>query len=216
MIDIYNLKSPLFTIHFINIGLTNLYIQHLTKFNYENITNKRLRKIKYNKDQYSHGASICALLIAGMFFYWGIDAFLHGFWQFGINWMGFLWIGIGAAIASSQIAALANKSKLRNVVAQEFQINPNVSIEEISAKTGISVRDIRAIILDLKSAGRLRGNFSPTTGEAKSMEVVSPQPELNLPDSTPEPPEKSQFCPNCGTPISRDAAVYCAYCGSKL
>ena len=172
-----------------------------------------MSKIKYNKDQYSHGASICALLIAGMFFYWGIDAFLHGFWQFGINWMGFLWIGIGAAIASSQIAALANKSKLRNVVAQEFQINPNVSIEEISANTGISVRDIRAIILDLKGAGRLRGNFSSMTGEAKSMEVVNPQPE---PDSTPKAPEKSQFCPNCGTPISRDTAVYCAFCGSKL
>jgi hypothetical protein len=150
-------------------------------------------------------------LIAGIFFYWGIDAFLHGFWQFGINWMGFLWIGIGTAIASSQIAALANKSKLRNVVAQEFQINPNVSIEEISANTGISVKDIRAIILDLKGAGRLKGNFSPTTGEAKSMKVVNPQP-----DPTPEFPERSQFCPNCGTPVSRDAAVYCAYCGSKL
>jgi len=172
-----------------------------------------LRKIKYNKDQYSHGASICALLIAGMFFYWGIDAFLHGFWQFGINWMGFLWIGIGAAIASSQIAALVNKSKLRNVVAQEFKINPNVSIEEISANTGISVKDIRAIILDLKAEGRLRGNFSPDTGEGKSMEIVNHQQE---PKFIPEPVGKSQFCPNCGTPISRDTAVYCAFCGSKL
>lgn len=169
--------------------------------------------MKYEKNQYSNGGSICALLIAGMFFYWGIDAFLHGFWQFGINWMGFLWIGIGVAIASSQIAALANRRKLRNVVAQEFQINPNVSIEEISANTGISVKDIRAIILDLKAEGRLKGNFSPMTGEAKSMEVVNSQPK---PEETPEVQDKSQFCPNCGTPISRDSAVYCAFCGSKL
>jgi hypothetical protein len=156
-----------------------------------------------------------------MFFYWGIDAFLHGFWHFGINWMGFLWIGIGAAIATSQIAALANRGKLRNVVAHEFKINPNVSIEEISANTGISVKDIRAIILDLKGAGRLRGNFSPATGEAKHMEVVKPEilPEPvpdQAPKQVPETHEKGQFCPNCGTPVSRDSAIFCAYCGSKL
>jgi NADH pyrophosphatase NudC (nudix superfamily) len=169
--------------------------------------------MKYEKNQYSSGGSICALLIAGIFFYWGIDAFLHGFWQFGINWMGFLWIGIGAAIASSQIARLANRSKLRNVVVQEFQTNPNVSIEEISANTGISVKDIRAIILDLKASGILRGNFSITTGEAKSVEIVKPQAKAEI---TPEVQEKSQFCPNCGTPVSRDTAVYCAFCGGKL
>lgn len=169
--------------------------------------------MKYEKNQYSSGGSICALLIAGMFFYWGIDAFLYGFWQFGINWMGFLWIGIGAAIASSQVAAIANRSKLRNVVAQEFQVNPNVSIEEISANTGISVKDIHAIILDLKAEGRLKGNFSSTTGEAKSMEVVKSQPK---PEPSPEVQEKSQFCPNCGTPVNRETAVYCAFCGSKL
>ena len=167
--------------------------------------------MKYEKNQYSSGGSICALLIAGMFFYWGIDAFLHGFWQFGLNWMGFLWIGIGAAIASSQIAALANKSKLRNVVAQEFQINPNVSIEEISANTGISVRDVRAIILDLKAAGKLRGSFSTTTGEAESMKTV------NAPPMKPQHvEEKGGFCPNCGTAINRDNAAYCSYCGAKF
>jgi len=125
--------------------------------------------MKYKKNQYTEGFSICALIIAGMFYYWGIDAFWNGFWSFNINWMGFLWIGIGTAILVSQIAALMNRSKLRSVVLYEFQQNPNAAMEEISNNTGISIRDLRAIILDLKASGRLRGNFSPETGSAKEM-----------------------------------------------
>ena len=166
--------------------------------------------MKYKRDQYTTGFSICALLIAGMFFFWGINAFLDGFWRFGINWMGFLWIGIGAAILASQVAALANRSKLRNIVLQEFEQSPNISVEEISAKTGISVKDIRAIMLDLRGEGRIRGKFSETTGEAKSMEVVPKAQETTITQ------EKAKFCPNCGTPIERESAAFCAYCGSKL
>ncbi|MBY9018409.1 MAG: zinc-ribbon domain-containing protein [Candidatus Lokiarchaeota archaeon] len=120
---------------------------------------------------------------------------------------------MGSAIVGSQINALANRSKLRNVVSHEFSTNPNVSVEEISANTGISVKDIRAIILDLKADGRLRGNFSTSTGEGKSMEVIQPKP-VQVSEQPVE--EKNLFCPNCGTPVSRDSAVYCAYCGSKL
>jgi len=166
--------------------------------------------MKYTRNQYTQGFSICALLIAGMFYYWGIDAFLNGFWQFGVNWMGFLWIGIGSVILASQVAALANRSKLKNVVLQEFEANPNISVEEISANTGISVKDIRAIVLDLKGDGRLRGKFSSKTGEAKEMEVV-PKVEDKSVDQ-----EQGKFCPNCGTPIERETASFCAYCGSKF
>ena len=108
---------------------------------------------------------------------------------------------------------MTNRSKLRNVVSHEFTVNPNVSVEEISANTGISVKDIRAIILDLKADGRLRGKFSTTTGEAKSMEVVQSKP---VQVSEPPVEEKNLYCPNCGTPVSRDSAMFCAYCGSKL
>ncbi|MBY9004389.1 MAG: zinc-ribbon domain-containing protein [Candidatus Lokiarchaeota archaeon] len=120
---------------------------------------------------------------------------------------------IGFAIVGGQISAVANRSKLRNVVSHEFSTSPNVSVEEISANTGISIKDIRAIILDLKADGRLRGNFSTSTGEAKSMEVLQPKP---VQVSKPPVEESNLFCPNCGTPVSRDSAVYCAYCGSKL
>ena len=164
--------------------------------------------MKYKKDQYINGFSICALIFAGMFFYWGINGFVYGFTRFRVDWMNFIWIGIGSAILVSQIAAITNRSKLKNVVSHEFEHNPNISVEEISNNTGISVRDIRAIILDLKSSGRLRGQFSTQTGDAKSMRVEKEEEHVIQ--------ELSKFCPSCGTPISKDEAVYCAYCGSKL
>jgi len=165
-------------------------------------------EMKYKKDQYINGFSICALIFAGMFFYWGINGLVDGFWRFRVDWINFLWIGIGSAILVSQIVAITNRSKLKNVVSHEFEHNPNISVEEISNNTGISVRDIRAIILDLKSSGRLRGQFSTQTGDAKSMQVEMEEEHVIQ--------EHSKFCPSCGTPINKDEAVYCAYCGSKL
>jgi hypothetical protein len=167
--------------------------------------------MKYKRNQYTNGLSICALIFAGMFLYWGFDALFTNSWLFTFNWWGFLLIGIGIAILSSQIAIVVNRSKLKNVVLNEFQSNPNISVEEISANTGISVRDARAIILDLKSAGKLRGGFSTTTGEAESMKAVkSPPIKVELVD------ERAGFCPNCGTEIHRDNAAYCSYCGAKF
>ena len=164
--------------------------------------------MKYKKDQYINGFSMCALIIAGIFFYWGFIGLANGFWELRIDWINFVLIGIGLAISASQFAAIANRSKLKNVVSHEFEHNPNISVEEISNNTGISVRDIRAIILDLKSSGRLRGQFSTQTGDANSMRVEK--------EEEPVIQEHSKFCPNCGTPIIKDEAVYCAYCGSKF
>ncbi|TFF89608.1 MAG: zinc-ribbon domain-containing protein [Promethearchaeota archaeon] len=168
-------------------------------------------KIKYKKDQYIGGFSICALIFAGVFFYWGIDVFFDASWNFVPSFWGLFWIGIGSAILSSQIAVIANRSKLKKIVLNEFRSYPNISVEDISANTGISVSDVRAIILDLKSAGKLRGGFSETTGAAESMKTIK-QVYKN-----PHHVEgKAGFCPNCGTEIKRENAEYCSYCGAKI
>jgi hypothetical protein len=163
--------------------------------------------MKYKRDQYNNGFSVCALIIAGMFFYFGFN----DFWTYNVSWLSFLWIGIGAAILSSQIATIVNRSKLKNVVLNEFKSNPNISVEEISANTGISVRDIRAIILDLKAAGRLRGGFSRITGEGESVKIVESKIVKEQPIQ-----EKVVYCHNCGTEIKRENAEYCSYCGAKI
>jgi len=159
----------------------------------------------YERNEYNEGFSICGLIIAGAFLYWGITNLIDwGFWW----WFNFILIAIGISIISSQIYKLTNRSKLRTVVKQEFEQNSNASIEEIASKTGITVKDVRAIVLDLKARGELRGKFSTKTGEAKYLEVsTSTQPETQ---------EKATYCANCGTPIKKESALYCAYCGAKV
>lgn len=158
----------------------------------------------YERNEYHEGFSICGLIIAGAFLYWGFNNFTKGFWW----WTGFILIAIGISIISSQIYKLTNRSKLRTVVKQEFEENSNASIEEIARKTGITIKDVRAIVLDLKARGELRGKFSTKTGEAKYVEVTT--------SNQPEPQEKGVYCANCGTPIKKESALYCAYCGAKV
>lgn len=158
----------------------------------------------YERNEYNEGFSICGLIIAGAFLYWGFNNLINwGFWW----WSGFILIAIGISIVSSQIYKLTNRSKLRTVVKQEFEQNPNASIEEIASKTGITIKDVRAIVLDLKARGELRGKFSTKTGEAKYIDVTT--------SNKTEPKEKGNYCANCGTPIKNESALYCAYCGAK-
>jgi len=158
----------------------------------------------YERNEYNEGFSICGLIIAGAFLYWGINNLINwNFWW----WSGFILTAIGISIISSQIYKLTNRSKLRTVVKQEFEQNSNASIEVIASKTGITIKDVRAIVLDLKARGELRGKFSTKTGEAKHVEVTT--------SNQPETQEKGNYCANCGTPIKNESALYCAYCGAK-
>ena len=160
--------------------------------------------MKYERNQYSEGFSICALIIAGAFLYWGITSFIP--WDIW-SWWGFISTGIGLAILIGQIFALTNRSKLRNVVLAEFQENPEATVDDVSKSTGISRKDIHAIILDLKASGQLRGKFNTSTGQIK---------HLSIPKTEEITEERAKYCSNCGTPITKDAAQFCSYCGANI
>jgi hypothetical protein len=164
--------------------------------------------MKYEKNQYSEGFSICALILAGVFFYWGITELIN--WGDGFEWWGFISIGIGAAILIGQIYAITNRSKLRNVVLSEFQVNPEATADEISRSTGVSRKDIHAIILDLKASGQLRGKFNTTTGQIKHLSIQQKAKVSEITEG------QARYCPNCGTPRTKDAAKFCSYCGAQI
>ena len=166
--------------------------------------------MKYKRNQYSEGVSICSFIIAGILIYWGTNDIFVPLWAgTEINWLGLFWYAIAAAIIIGQIAALANKSKLRNAVLYEYEEHPEGTIEQISQSTGITIRDVQAIVLDLKANGLLRGKFSSTTGQLKHAEVIK-KPEGEVSEG------KVVYCPNCGTAKVKESAVFCSYCGTKL
>ncbi len=166
--------------------------------------------MKYKRNQYSEGVSICSFIIAGILIYWGINDIFVPIWlSTWINWWGFVWLGIVAAIIVGQVAALANRSKLRNAVLYEYEEHPEATIEEIRQNTGITVRDVQAIVLDLKGNGSLRGKFSSTTGQMTNVDIIKKtQGEVSE--------GKVVYCPNCGTAKTKESAVFCSYCGTKL
>jgi hypothetical protein len=152
--------------------------------------------MKYEKNQYTEGFSVCGLIIAGAFFFWGITTIIAG------GWWGIILIGIGIAISLGLIRAIVNRKKLRNAVLYEFESNPNASLEDISKNTGISKKDVQAIILDLKMSGELRGKFSTKTGQLKTVPA--------------ETSGKVEFCPSCGAHIAKEGAQFCNYCGAEI
>ncbi|TXT65790.1 MAG: hypothetical protein BAJALOKI3v1_70093 [Promethearchaeota archaeon] len=181
--------------------------------------------MKYERNQYSEGFSVCSLIIGALFLWWGLNHFYTNrifdpsWWIW--NWWGIILLVIGLSIIGGQFANLFNRSKLRKVVKQEFLQNPNASVDEISKNTGISVKDVRAIILDLKASGELRGRFSSSTGQMKYTEVQQKGMPQSIPNQsstkqTPSEEPKTNYCPNCGTPITKEDAAYCQYCGARL
>jgi hypothetical protein len=124
------------------------------------------------------------------------------FWNgLPINWWGLIWYAIAAAIIIGQLMTIANKSKLRNAVLYEYEEHPEATIEQISQNTGITMKDVQAIVLDLKAGGLLRGKFSSTTGQMTHSDATQ---------------GGATYCPNCGTAKVKESAVYCSYCGTKL
>ncbi|UYP44154.1 hypothetical protein NEF87_000439 [Candidatus Lokiarchaeum ossiferum] len=166
--------------------------------------------MKYEKNQYSEGVSFCSLVIAGAFLFWGFNNIRGG------SWWGWILIAIGLSTLFGQIAAIKNRSKLKNIVLTEITKNPNITQEEIAQHTSISRKDIKAIILDLKGSGALMGTFSSQTGQ---MQLASPPVQKRPPQDVPTPEVRSdlKFCNECGTEINKDEhAKFCPHCGSVL
>ena len=159
--------------------------------------------MKYIRNQFIRAGSVMwwsfIFITGGAALWWGITVLQ---W----SWGGIFTIAIGVAILSSLIVAIANRSKLRRVVLQEFQTTPETAIEDVSMRTGISIKDVRAIVLDLKASGQFIGEFSTKTGQLEQV-LIQKEP-VNAEES-------SKYCHNCGTPISKESAQYCAYCGAK-
>ncbi|KKM83646.1 hypothetical protein LCGC14_1307260 [marine sediment metagenome] len=111
--------------------------------------------MKYKKNQYSEGFSVIGLLIAAGFLWWGIS----GYFPYTLDsWWGLIPIGIGVAIILEQIGSKINRRALRRIVRFEYEDNPETTLKEIRNKTGLSIKDVQVIRMDLMKQGERLGN----------------------------------------------------------
>jgi hypothetical protein len=88
--------------------------------------------------------------MATIFIIWSIFAFFNMFWNFGINWFGFIWLGLGLVIMVILIWDIMKRHsiniKRNNLILEELRYNPNATPEQIATATGIPLLDVRNII----------------------------------------------------------------------
>ncbi|MHA1240752.1 MAG: hypothetical protein ACTSQU_08140 [Promethearchaeota archaeon] len=170
--------------------------------------------------------------ISWVFLTWSIFAFLDMFWNFGTDWVGYVWLSLGLFILLIQILSVMSKYKrsedIRNVVLQEYRANPNASIEEVARSTVLSRDDVRKILLDLKRKGLLilplntailqlnDVNYNSYTFLQKlKLYYQRKQVQVSQEDEVIYS-KKTKFCSKCGTKNNKGATKYCEFCGSVL
>ncbi|MHA1916283.1 MAG: hypothetical protein ACW986_14495 [Promethearchaeota archaeon] len=160
--------------------------------------------MRYIRNQYVRAGSfmwwVFILIISGA-------AIGGGSYLLQFNWAGIFPIIIGILILYRLILGFTNRSKLRDIVLHEFEKDPDSSVKDLRMRTGLSRRDVRAIILELKLSGHYTSDFSTHSGR---VHVIAPHNELN-PSET-----KAAYCESCGTPIRNESDQYCSYCGAKI
>lgn len=196
--------------------------------------NKLVRlKMNYMKKSNLSGLNILAFVISTIFFMWSIFAFNDMLWNFGTNWVGFLWLGLSLVIIFSQIGSI-NARKTSKMVFHEIILNPNDSLEEIAYNTGVPLNNVKEVVVDLKYRGILTSSFNPQTGHLKNANLVlpvslaSPRPIAATILSQPSiqnyaeyeerefPSEKPRYCTYCGSALKPGATKYCEFCGQAL
>ena len=108
---------------------------------------------------------------------------------------------------------------------------PKVSLEQLSDELKIQKKDIKSLIVDLRTDGKLKASFDPESGDVIVLEVDGKAPSGATPypvtDSTTTPSEmddlttslkniKSQgYCPYCGSRIQANDK-FCVTCGAAM
>lgn len=165
---------------------------------------------------YISGLNIVGLIISGLFIMWSIFAFLDMLWNFGTDWLGYIWLGLGIVILIGQITSISNKynhlKRKRIMILQEYMNNRNISHEEVSQNTGIDLIEVKDIFLFLKLKGIINRSFNTTTGQS----IVIQQPAAIGVSESVISDSNLKYCPNCGTRIKTNRTKYCEFCGIEL
>ncbi|MFX1354334.1 MAG: hypothetical protein ACFFGP_10260, partial [Promethearchaeota archaeon] len=166
--------------------------------------------MKYHR-RLANGGHIFGFIIATLFIIWSIFAFMDMFWNFGTDYVGFIWLGFGLLIIFGQIGDMLKRNKInhkiRNLVLEQFQGDPNVTLEEIANTTWLSWKSVRNIVLYLRAKGYL--SIIPN-GDLLNVNPVQNVPIMTVSSATTHtkttvdsPSELPKYCPDCGARVER-------------
>lgn len=103
-----------------------------------------------------------------------------------------------------------------------------VSIDQLSSELGMKQKDVKDVIVDLRTAGKLRASFDPESGDVFVLDVKGQPPIAVVPVSSSGLPEHEEaikktyksipdqgFCPYCGS-MFKPGDKFCNNCGASI
>ncbi len=171
---------------------------------------------------------IWTIAIGFVLFAWGTIALVlqlvKGWYISGSPWL-MLPGGIMIIAAISNIITYRyNREKILGAL-ESYE---RVSIDQLSHELNIKSKDVKNLIIDLRTEGRLKASFDPESGDVFVLEVKGRPPMAVIPVSSSGLPEHEAaikktyaarpdqgFCPYCGSMI-KPGDKFCNNCGASI
>jgi hypothetical protein len=126
---------------------------------------------------------------------------------YGNPWM----IIPGGILLLIAIGSTVQRSRAKNAVLSALRSYKHVRVEQLASELNMSEDDVKTVIIDLRTDGKIMATFDQTTGDViiGTETFQTPQPVIETEGVA------QKFCPYCGEKIP-SGAVFCPNCGSSL
>lgn len=182
--------------------------------------------MSYLDKSIGHG-NIWTLAIGIGFTIWGAIALVFQF-VFDRSFPGTFWLLIpGGIMIIAAISNIISYRYNREKILGALKSYERVSMEQLASELDMKENEVKEVIVDLRTEGRLKASFDPETGDVFILEVKGQPPMAVVPVSSSGLPEheanieKSNeripnqgFCPYCGSMI-KPGDSFCNNCGAS-
>lgn len=147
-------------------------------------------------------------------FIWGLLSLLdHFLWS--RDFPGTYWLLIpGGIMILAGISNIINYRYNRERILAAMKSYNKVSIKQLADELKMQQKDVKEIIVDLRTEGRLKASFDPESGDVMILEVSGQPPIVVTPVSSSGLPEHEEAISGI-KPLSANQG-YCQYCGSMV
>jgi len=159
---------------------------------------------------------------------WGVIWLVVKF-RFGKDITGTPWlILIGGIMLIAAITNVMSYRYNRDKVLGALKSYPRVSLAQLASELKMQEKDVKSLIVDLRTEGQLKASFDPKSGDVIVLEVRGQAP-IAVADATSiegvnpqkavakglETIPEQVYCPYCGSFV-RKGDMFCNNCGSSL